>query len=63
MPAVSICTDSFLVPAQAMAEAYGFPGYEFVTVPHPVASLDDQQIQARVRGVLPEVLRILGLES
>ena len=63
MPAVSICTDSFLVPAQAMAEAYGFPGYEFVTVPHPVASLDDEQIQARVRDVLPEVLRIIGLES
>jgi hypothetical protein len=63
VPAVSICTDSFLVPAQAMAEAYGFPGYEFVTVPHPVASLDDEQIQARVRDVLPEVLRILGLES
>lgn len=63
MPAVSICTDSFLVPAQAMAEAYGFPSYEFVTVPHPVASLDDEQIQARVRDVLPDVLRILGLES
>ena len=63
MPAVSICTDSFLVPAQAMAEAYGFPGYEFVTVPHPVASLDNEQIRARVRDALPEVLRILGLES
>jgi len=63
VPAVSICTDSFLAPAQAMAEAYGFPGYEFVTVPHPLASLDDQQIQARVTDVLPEVLRILGLES
>ncbi len=46
-----------------MAEAYGFPGYEFVTVPHPVASLDDEQIRARVRDALPEVLRILGLES
>jgi len=63
VPAVSICTDSFRVPAQAMALAYGFPGFEFVTVPHPVASLDQEQIQARARGVLPEVLRILGLES
>ena len=63
MPAVSICTDSFLVPAQAMAKAYGFPGFEFVTVPHPIASLDEAQIQARVRDVLPAVLRILGLES
>jgi hypothetical protein len=63
VPAVSICTDSFLVPAQAMAKAYGFPGFEFVTVPHPIASLDEAQLQARARDVLPGVLRILGLES
>jgi len=63
VPAVSICTDSFLLPAQAMARAYGFGGFEFATVPHPIASLDSQQIEARARDVLPEVLRILGLES
>ena len=63
MPAVSICTDAFVVPARAMARAYGFPGFEFVTVPHPVASLDEAQIQARVRDLLPELLRILGPES
>ena len=63
VPAVSICTGSFLLPAQAMARAYGFPGFEFATVPHPIASLDTGQIQARARDVLPDVLRILGLES
>ena len=63
MPAVSICTDSFLLPAQAMAKVYGFGGFEFVTVPHPIASLDEAQIQARVRDLLPELLRILGPES
>jgi len=63
VPAVSICTDSFLAPARAMAKVYGFPGFEFVTVPHPLASLDGAQIQARARDVLPGVLRILGPES
>ena len=63
VPAVSICTGSVLLPAQAMARAYGFGGFEFATVPHPIASLDSQQIEARARDVLPEVLRILGLES
>ena len=63
VPAVSICTGSFLLPAQAMARAYGVGGFEFATVPHPIASLDSQQIEARARDVLPEVLRILGLES
>ncbi len=27
---MSSCTDAFRVPAQAMAKAYGFPGFEFV---------------------------------
>ena len=63
VPTVSICTDAFVVPARAMAKAYGFPGFEFVTVPHPVASLDEAQIRARVSDLLPEMLRILGPES
>lgn len=61
MPAVSICTDAFAVPAAAMAKAYGLPGYEFVTVTHPVASLDDEGIRERVSMVLPDILRILGV--
>jgi hypothetical protein len=63
VPAVSICTDAFAVPARAMAKAYGFPGFEFATAPHPVASLDEAQIRARVMELLPDLLRILGLES
>jgi hypothetical protein len=63
VPAVSICTDSFKVTAGAMAQAYGFPGFEYVTIPHPIASLDEQQIRANVQDALPEILRILGAES
>jgi hypothetical protein len=62
IPAVSICTDSFRVTAEAMAGVYGFPGFEFVTVPHPVASLTEEQIRTNVAEALPEVLRILGVE-
>jgi hypothetical protein len=62
VPAVSICTDPFAVTAQAMAKAYGFPGFEYVSIPHPVASLSQAQIRARVRDLLPELLRILGVE-
>lgn len=40
---------------------YGFPGFQFATVPHPVASLDAEQLGDRARGVLPDVLRILGV--
>jgi hypothetical protein len=61
VPAVSICTDAFVVPARAMAKAYGFPGYAFVTVPHPIASLTVAQIRERVRALMPQLLRILGV--
>jgi len=63
VPAVSICTDAFVPAAQAMAKLYGFPGYQFVTIPHPLASLNEAQIEARVRDMMPEVLRILGMGS
>jgi hypothetical protein len=63
VPAVSICTDSFVVPARAMAKVLGFPGFEFVTVPHPLASLDEAQLRARAADLLPGVLRILAPES
>ena len=62
MPAVSICTDPFVLTAGAMARNYGFAGFEYVTIPHPVASLSTGQIQARARGLLPDLLRILGVE-
>ena len=45
-----------------MAEAYGFPGFGYVSIPHPVASLTVPQIASRVRDLLPDLLRILGVE-
>jgi len=62
VPAVSICTDPFVLTAGAMARNYGFPGFEYVTIPHPVASLSTAQIRHRVQGLLPGLLRILGVE-
>ena len=61
LPAVSICTDPFALTARAMANAYGFPGFEYVSIPHPVASLTSAQISVLVRDLLPDLLRILGV--
>src|SRR5262245_27449769 len=44
-----------------MARVYGFPGFEYAMLPHPVASLDATQIQQRARELMPELLRILGV--
>jgi hypothetical protein len=63
VPAVSVVSDSFLMSGQAMATVQGFPGFEFVAVEHPVASLDATRLRDRVLVVLPDVLRILGAEA
>jgi len=59
VPAVSICTDAFVIPAKAMADVMGHPDFEFVTIPHPIASLDAAEIESNVREVVADVVRIL----
>lgn len=63
LPAVSICSDSFVISGQAMAQVEGFPGYEFLTAAHPVASLDADEIRHRAADLIPGIERILGLEG
>jgi hypothetical protein len=60
IPAVSLCTDAFRITAEAMASSLGFPGYQYVTVPHPVASRTEKEIAEMARDALPEILRVLG---
>ena len=59
MPAVSICTDAFVIPAKAMADVLGHPEFDFVTIPHPIASLSPTEIETNVRLVVGDVVRIL----
>jgi hypothetical protein len=63
VPTVVLCTDAFRAPAEAMASAYGFPGYPYVAMPHPVAGLTAGQIGELVTDMLPDVLRILGVKQ
>jgi hypothetical protein len=59
VPAVSICTDAFVIPARAMADVMGHPDFRFVTIPHPIASLGATEIEANVREAVADVVRIL----
>jgi hypothetical protein len=63
IPAASITTDSFTASGNAMATARGFPGYHYAMIPHPLSSLTPEQVKARAREVLPEVLEILGITT
>ncbi len=60
IPAVSLCTDAFRITAEAMARSLGFPGYQYVTVRHPVASRTEKEIDEMARDALPEIIRVLG---
>jgi hypothetical protein len=63
VPTVSICTQSFRITGDAMARTYGFPGFEYVLVPHPVASLSAGELTERVERALPRIIEILGLDA
>jgi hypothetical protein len=59
LPAAVICTDAFVVTANAMAEMRGEPGYPYVVTEHPVAILTEEQVRDRARTLLPEVVSLL----
>lgn len=63
VPTVSITSDSFLMSGQAMAGVQGFPGFDFLAVRHPMASLSAEEVRERALAALPDVLRILGVEG
>jgi len=60
IPAVSLCTDAFRITAEAMANQLGFPGYQYVALPHPIASRTEKEIDEMTRDALPEIVRVLG---
>jgi len=43
-----------------MARSLGFPGYQYVAVPHPIASRTEKEIDEIVDIALPEIVRVLG---
>ena len=59
LPAVAIVTEPFTATGKVMAELQGFTDYPFATVPHPVASLSVEQINAVADAVTPAVERLL----
>ncbi|GAA3661840.1 UGSC family (seleno)protein [Microbacterium marinilacus] len=63
VPTVSIVSSAFYPSGQAMATVQGFPGFDFAAVQHPMASLSGDEVRERARQVVPEIVRILGVED
>jgi hypothetical protein len=59
MPAASIITDVFEATGRAMAQAWGLPNYKFLSMPHPIANLTDQELDQRAREIVPQVVQLL----
>ena len=62
-PAAAIITHTFTASANAMAQRNGFPDYRYAMIPHPLSSLNPEQVKQRAHEVLPEILAILGIEE
>lgn len=56
LPVAVVLTDAFAATGRAMAEVQGAPEYEWISTAHPVAVLDDGEVRARAREVLPGVV-------
>lgn len=59
VPSASIITDVFTVTGRAMASAWGLKDFRFLSMPHPIANLSDDQLDQRARDIVPEVVRLL----
>jgi hypothetical protein len=59
LPTAVICSDAFVVTANAMAELRGAPGYRYIRTAHPVAVLTTEQVRQRAKQLLPEVVAVL----
>jgi len=64
IPAVAIVTTPFIATAQAMAKNWGAPSYEFVVTSHPIANLNETELNAKADELTDQIIRFLtGGES
>ncbi len=59
VPAASIVTDVFVRTGEAMAASWGAPGYEFLSLLHPIANLTDWELDQRAREIAPKVAALI----
>ncbi len=59
IPSASIITDVFQATGRAMARSWGLPNFRFVMMPHPIANLNEEQLDQRAREIAPKVIELL----
>jgi hypothetical protein len=58
-PAVTICTEDFVVAAEAQVRALGMPDHPIVVIAHPLATMPRPEIRRQAQRAWEQVLRHL----
>jgi hypothetical protein len=56
---VTICSDAFISLAKAIAASKGMSSLRLVVIPHPIAGLPADQVQAKADKALDEIIKCL----
>lgn len=59
LPAAVVLTDAFDVTGRTMAGVQGAPDYEWIRTEHPMAVLTEDEVRARARRLLPQIVATL----
>jgi hypothetical protein len=59
IPAISIVTDAFIDTGKVMASKWGIPQFRFLSVPHPVANLNDAELDRRADDLINDLIKLL----
>jgi DNA topoisomerase VI subunit B len=59
VPAAVICTEPFVTSAVAMSKIGGIPDFPFVVVPHPLGSLNEDELIKIAEKAAEDVVGIL----
>jgi hypothetical protein len=59
VPAIAIVTEPFRPTGEAMAASWGMAGYRFLDMPHPIANLEDKELDVRADRLVEQVLALL----
>jgi hypothetical protein len=59
IPAVSIVTTPFRVTGEEMAKTWGIPEYRFLDMPHPIANLTEDELNAQADDMVEKVVELL----
>ena len=59
-PTITLATDSFTRLAALQSTAMGMPKLAVAVIEHPLGGIEADEVVAKARGVLADVLELLG---